>query len=50
MRDTQLVHTVQRFPGFAAGVKKVDFTVSVGVFASNKNDLGRTNCESTAGP
>jgi hypothetical protein len=41
---------VQRFPGLAAGVEKVDFTVPVGVFASNKNYLGRTNGESTAGP
>jgi hypothetical protein len=32
---------VQRFPGLAASVEKVDFTVSVGVFTSNKNDLGR---------
>lgn len=50
MGDAQLVHRVQRAPCLALDVEQVHFAVTVGVLASNQDDLRRGHSQGRAGP
>ena len=39
MRDTELVHGMERFPSLAVDVEQVDLTVSVRVLSTNQDDF-----------
>ena len=50
VRDSELVHRVQRLPSLAVHVEKMHFAISVRVFSANQNDFRGANCEGTTRP
>ena len=50
MRDSQLVHVVQGFPGLGVHIKQMNFTVSICVLSTNQQDFCVGNGQSGTGP